>query len=123
MKPNAKMRFQSWKTTDEEERAKRRARASIESMKARAIDAPDGFGVYEVSHPVADRRTAKYRVEIRSIDEPINTCSPDFAKSGHGTCKHIERAVKSAARECGKLRRSPRAGRSGSEAMPVSKQG
>ena len=124
MKPNAKMRFQSWKTTDEEERAKRRGRASIESMKVRAINAPDGFGVYEVSHPAADRRTAKYRVEIRSIDEPINTCDcPDFAKSGLGTCKHIERAVKSAARKCGKLRRSPRAGRRGSEAMPVSKQG
>ena len=110
MKSNAKMKFQSWKTTDEEERAKRRERASVESMKVRAVDAPDGFGVYEVSHPAADRRTAKYRVEIRSLDEPINTCDcPDFAKSGLGTCKHIERAVKSAARKCGKLRRSPRA--------------
>lgn len=110
MKSNAKMKFQSWKTTDEEERAKRRERASVESMKVRAVDAPDGFGIYEVSHPAADRRTAKYRVEIRSLDEPINTCDcPDFAKSGLGTCKHIERAVKSAARKCGKLRRSPRA--------------
>lgn len=108
MKPNAKMKFQSWNTTDEEERAKRRERASVESMKVRAVDAPDGFGLYEVSHPAADRRTAKYRVEIRSLDEPINTCDcPDFAKSGLGTCKHIERVVKSAARKCGKHRRSP----------------
>ncbi len=108
MKQNAKMKFQSWRTTDEEERAKRRERASAESMKVRAVDAPDGFGIYEVSHPAADRRIAKYRVEIRSLDEPINTCDcPDFAKSGLGTCKHIERAVKSAARKCGKLRRSP----------------
>ena len=55
MKTNAKMKFQSWKTTDEEERATRRERASIESMKVREINAPDGFGVYEVSHPAARR--------------------------------------------------------------------
>ena len=108
MKQNAKMKFQSWRTTDEEERAKRRERATVESMKVKSIDAADGFGIYEVSHPAADRRTAKYRVEIRSLDEPVNTCDcPDFAKSGLGTCKHIERAVKYAARKCGKLRRSP----------------
>lgn len=109
-RPNAKMKFQSWKTTDEEERAKRRERASVEAMKVKAVDAPDGFGVYEVSHPAADRRTAKYRVEIRSLDEPVNTCDcPDFMKSGLGTCKHIERAMKTAERKCGRLRRSPRA--------------
>ena len=108
MKPNAKMKLQSWRTTDEEEHAKRRERASIEEMKVKALDVVDGFGIYEVSHPAEDRRTAKYRVEIRSLDEPINTCDcPDFAKSGLGTCKHIERAVKCAARKCGKLRRSP----------------
>ena len=77
-------------------------------MKVKEFDVVDGFGVYEVSHPAADRRMAKYRVEIRSLDEPINTCDcPDFTKSGLGTCKHIERAVKYAARKCGKLRRSP----------------
>ena len=107
-RPNAKMKFQSWMTTDEEERAKRRERASIESMRVKALDVVDGFGVYEVSHPAADRRTVKYRVELRSLDEPINTCDcPDFAKSGLGTCKHVERVLKSAARKCGKLRRSP----------------
>ena len=64
MKQNAKMKFQSWRTTDEEECAKRRERASVESMKVKSIDVVDGFGVYEVSHPAADRRTAKYRVEM-----------------------------------------------------------
>lgn len=79
-------------------------------MKVKAIDAPDGFGVYEVSHPAADCRTAKCRVELRSLDAPINTCDcPDFAKNGLGTCKHIERVVKTASRKCGKLRRAPRA--------------
>ena len=107
-KPNAKMKFQSWMTTDEEERAKRRERAGVEPMKVKSIDVVDGFGVYEVSHPAADRRTAKYRVELRSLDEPINTCDcPDFAKSGLGMCKHVERVLKSASRKCGKLRRSP----------------
>ncbi len=36
-RPNAKMKFQSWMTTDEEERAKRRERASIESMRVKEI--------------------------------------------------------------------------------------
>ena len=45
MKQNAKMKFQSWKTTDEEECAKRRECASIESMKVKAVDVVDGFGV------------------------------------------------------------------------------
>ncbi len=107
-KPNAKMKFQSWNTTDEEERAKRRERAEKEPMKVKTQDAAGGFGVYEVSHPAADRRMAKYRVEIRSLDEPINTCNcPDFIKSGLGTCKHIECAIKTAARKSGARRRSP----------------
>lgn len=105
---NARMKFQSWATTDAEEREKRRERASAEPMKVKAVDVVDGFGVYEVSHPAADRRTAVYHVELRSLNETINTCDcPDFLKSGLGTCKHVERVVKYAARKCGKLRRSP----------------
>lgn len=104
----AKLTGQSWATTDAEEREKRRERARVEPMRVKAVDVVDGFGVYEVSHPAADRRTAMYRVELRSLDKPINTCDcPDFLKSGLGTCKHIERVLKSAARKCGKLRRSP----------------
>ena len=107
---NAKSKFQSWATTDAEERARRRERASIEPMKVKSVDAADGFGTYEVSHPAADRRTAVYHVELRSLDEAINTCDcPDFLKSGLGTCKHVERVLKYAARKCGNLRRSPRA--------------
>ncbi len=103
-------KFQSWATTDEEEVRKRRERAAAEPMKVRAVDASGGFGLYEVSHPAADHRTAKYRVELRSLDEPVNTCDcPDFAKSGLGTCKHIERVRAFAARKCGGFRRSPAA--------------
>ena len=36
------MKFLSWKTTDEEERAKRRERAAVESMKVRAVAAQNG---------------------------------------------------------------------------------
>ena len=102
-----KIKRESWRTTDAEERAKRQERAKVEPMKVRTVDAPDGFGLYEVSHPAADRRTATYRVEVRSLDAPVNTCDcPDFAKSGLGTCKHIERALKTAARKCGARRTS-----------------
>ena len=102
-----KVRWETWRTTDAEERAKRQARAKVEPMKVRTVDAPDGFGLYEVSHPAADRRTATYHVEIRSLDAPVNTCDcPDFVKSGLGTCKHIERALKTAARKCGSRRTS-----------------
>lgn len=98
---------ESWMTTDEEERSKRRMRASAESMRVKAEDAPDGFGRYAVSHPSADRRATVYHVEIRDLDSPANTCDcPDFAKNGLGTCKHIERALKTAARKCGSRRRS-----------------
>ena len=106
-----KIKSESWRTTDAEERAKRQERAKVEPMKVRTLDAPDGFGLYEVSHPAADRRTATYHVEVRSLDAPVNTCDcPDFAKSGLGTCKHIERALKTAARSAGlgEPRRRPR---------------
>lgn len=102
----AKDRFKkselSWLTTDAEEYAKRKERAVLEPMKVRAVDAQDGFGRYEVSHPAADRRTVVYHVELRSLDLPINTCDcQDFQKSGLNTCKHIERALRTAARKCG----------------------
>ena len=107
-KEAAKAKNQSWLTTDEEERAKRRERAKVESMRVRAVDAPQGFGTYEVSHPAADHRTTTYHVEIRSIDRPVNTCDcPDFLKSGLGTCKHIERVLGNAARRAGATRESP----------------
>ena len=33
----------------------------------------------------------EYRVQIRSVEEPLNRCScPDFASNELGTCKHIE---------------------------------
>lgn len=104
----ARSTFVSWMTTDADERRKRQERAAAEPMKVRAVSAPEGFGRYEVSHPAADRRTAVYHVEIRSLDAPENTCDcPDFQKSGLGTCKHVERALKTASRKCGKRHRSP----------------
>ncbi len=104
----ARPAMMSWMTTDAEERKKRQERAAMEPMKVRTVSAPDGFGRYEVSHPAADRRTVVYHVEIRSLETLENTCDcPDFQKSGLGTCKHIERALKTAARKCGKRKRSP----------------
>ena len=100
-------KFQSWSTTDEEEVVRRRERAAAEAMKIAAVDVSGGFGLYEVSHPAADRRTAVYHVELRSLDDQVNTCDcPDFAKNGLGTCKHVERALTFAARRCRGARRS-----------------
>lgn len=106
-KKSEKTKFASWNTTDAEEIRKRCERAAAEPMKVRGVDVVDGFGVYEVSRTSADRHTIKYRVELRSLDEPINTCDcADFVKSGLGTCKHIERVVRSAVRKCRNRTRS-----------------
>ena len=47
----------------------------------------DFFGLYRVESKTGET----YRVEIRSLVEPINSCNcPDQRINGLGTCKHIE---------------------------------
>ena len=81
-----------WVTTDADERNIRRLRAETENMSVRFLgdNSTAPFGDYEVAS--ADSGVGNsYRVELRSLEEPINTCScPDFIKNGLGTCKHIE---------------------------------
>ncbi len=73
-----------WNTTDEDEMHIREKRAekgdfAIEKYSRKA----DIFDSYEVND--------RYTVELRSLDEKINSCScPDFETNGLGTCKHIE---------------------------------
>lgn len=84
-----------WLTTDDEERALRRERAAEEAMRVRPLSRPrtEVFQDYEVSRTdVSD--VVPYTVELRSIIEPINSCTcPDFRKNFLGTCKHIERVL------------------------------
>ncbi len=99
-----KPRFLGWRTTDEEEIERRRLRAEAEPLEVRPIETthhpfasfavgsggrepgkPDGGPKDRVDHQV------EYRVEIRSLDEHLNTCScPDHRINGLGTCKHVE---------------------------------
>ena len=46
-----KIKLETWRTTDAEERAKRQERAKVEPTKVRTIDAPDGFGLSRTSCP------------------------------------------------------------------------
>ena len=89
-----------WVTTDSEEYAIRRERAREESLRIRPLskDRKILFQNYEVIH--TDKQEAlPYVVELRSLTEPINTCTcPDFRKNFLGTCKHIERVVMSVRR-------------------------
>ena len=84
--------FLGWATSDEDEMARRRERARTEKMTCRKLNPDQGvYGEYDITG--ASRRT--YRVEIRALVEPINSCScRDFQVNGLGTCKHIEVAVR-----------------------------
>jgi len=77
-----------WRTTDEEERARRRLRAREEAPRIERIDP---------SHPVFStfcvhsRSGLKYSVEIRDLASRQYSCDcVDFRINGLGTCKHVE---------------------------------
>ncbi|MBP5301177.1 MAG: SWIM zinc finger family protein [Victivallales bacterium] len=77
----------SWNTTDAYEIALRRNRAATEHL----VVSPKP----QVASPFRDYQvqgtTGSYTVELRALDERVNTCTcPDFQKNGLGTCKHIE---------------------------------
>ncbi|MFH0909070.1 MAG: DEAD/DEAH box helicase [bacterium] len=97
--------------SDAEEIELRKLRAEKQKAAVSRAEGNGGFhGVYEVrsaqwEHP--------YRVEIRSLTEPLNTClCRDFATNRLGTCKHIERVLQHAAR--GKKRQFAAAAQEGS---------
>ncbi len=76
--------------SDDEAVELRRINAAKEAARVRRVDLTDEFrGVYEVSSTQWDH---PYRVEIRHLTEPLNTCScQDSRMNRLGTCKHIER--------------------------------
>jgi len=79
--------------TDAESVALRQESAVKEKAGVKRIDnGEDAFhGDFEVASTQWDH---PYVVEIRSLDQPLNTCScQDHRMNGLGTCKHIERVL------------------------------
>ncbi len=80
----------SWNTTDDYEIELRRVRAASEEFSIIPKPQPELlFRDYTVKS-----NNGSYTVELRSLDERINTCTcKDFEKNQLGTCKHIERLL------------------------------
>jgi len=84
----AKPRFQGWLSTDAEEIERRRLRGREEPIRVEALEANSAFFGAFLARSGSG---GSYRVEIRSLCEPINSCEcPDHRINGLGTCKHIE---------------------------------
>ena len=77
-----------WNTSDEDEIARRIARGEKEPF---TITLAKGGSEVFADWFVSGASGETYRVEIRSADTTINSCScKDFQVNGLGTCKHIE---------------------------------
>ncbi|MBX9622034.1 MAG: DEAD/DEAH box helicase [Alphaproteobacteria bacterium] len=80
-----------WNTTDEDEINRRLLRAETEPMKVINLE-PDS--VYFSNFTVHSSTGQSYHIEIRSLTEPLNSCScADYETNGLGTCKHIEKVL------------------------------
>jgi superfamily II DNA or RNA helicase len=78
----------NWRTTDEDEIAKRRYRAQTESLRVRNLD--PAFPIYS-NFAVKSESGLTYSVEIRSVSQRRYSCNCiDFRINALGTCKHIE---------------------------------
>jgi hypothetical protein len=77
-----------WSTSDADEIERRRLRGVNEAIRVESQTPDDEFfGFYRIQ----SGNGRNYRVEIRSLTEPINSCDcPDHRINGLGTCKHIE---------------------------------
>lgn len=78
-----------WRTTDADERLKRRLRARQEKPRVAKLDpaAHPIFANFEVCSPSGQR----YRVEVRDLAGRGHACTcTDFRINGLGTCKHVE---------------------------------
>jgi len=81
-------RFPGWATSDEDEIERRRMRARDEGILVEPLEPEYGVGGTFLARSQAGEG---YRVELRSLEVPINSCDcPDCQINGLGTCKHIE---------------------------------
>src|SRR6266508_1020974 len=80
--------LQGWRTTDEDEIARRRWRGSTEIVAIEALESEHPFfGTFRAQSGSG----GFYEVEIRSLDGFANSCGCiDHRVNGLGTCKHIE---------------------------------
>ena len=79
-----------WRTTDDDERNRRRIRALEEKFTIRNMYSSPGRAVFS-NFSVSSKSGLRYSVEIRGIMECKHSCTcVDFRKIGLGTCKHIE---------------------------------
>jgi hypothetical protein len=77
----------NWRTTDEEEIAKRRYRARTESLRVRNLD--PRFPIFS-NFAVKSGSGLTYTVEIRSVSQRRFSCDcVDFRINALGTCKHV----------------------------------
>ena len=77
-----------WRTTDEDEIARRRLRAQTEQMRIRNLD--PRYPVLS-NFEVKSASGLSYTVEIRSISQRRFSCNcVDFRINALGTCKHVE---------------------------------
>jgi superfamily II DNA or RNA helicase len=77
-----------WSTSDADEIERRRLRGLNEAIQIEPETQDAGFfGCFRAGSGEGQH----YRVEIRSLSEPINSCDcPDHRINGLGTCKHVE---------------------------------
>ncbi len=89
--PQRLARPSGWSTSDADEIECRRLRGLNEPSRIESQAQDDNFfGAYQVD----SNNEQTYRVEIRSLAEPINSCDcPDHRINGLGTCKHIEASL------------------------------
>jgi superfamily II DNA or RNA helicase len=87
--PQAKLpSAHNWRTTDEEEVARRRYRAQTESLHVRNLD--PRFPIFS-NFAVKSKSGLTYSVEIRDVSQRRYSCScVDFRINALGTCKHVE---------------------------------
>jgi hypothetical protein len=100
-----------WSTTDAEEIALRQWRGRTEISAVESLEPRQPiFGTFRVRSDSG----SIYEVEIRSLDQQINSCGCiDHRVSGLGTCKHIEGVLASLARQSAAQMREAQAAGSG----------
>src|SRR5574344_199537 len=82
-----------WRTTDQEEIARRRERAIREPMQV--VNLSPEHPVYSNFAVRSERSGQEYRVEVRSLEPLACSCTcVDFRVNGLGTCKHVERVLR-----------------------------
>jgi len=85
-----------WHSSDDHEITLRRWRGRTEILSVKALEADHPyFGIFRAQSASG----GSYEVEIRSLNELINSCGCiDYRVNGLGTCKHIEGTIAAMAR-------------------------